>query len=263
MGDIRTRARFQLDAALTAVQFLTRVPVPGGMSRPGPDPRLLPAAVVYFPLVGTLVGLTTGGVIWTALHVWPTPVAVLLGLAAEALLTGGFHEDAVADSCDAFGGGWTQEDVLRIMADSRVGSFGALGLFLLVALRGTGLAAVPAGEVALAAGLAGGVGRLGIVGLMAAVPPVPKRDGLAKDVGTRMTPAAVGWAGLLALPVVLAAAANDPGRTGCALLAVAGVVAAWGWYVRRRLGGVTGDCLGCAAYLGQVAVVSAWAAGRS
>ncbi|MFV0496105.1 adenosylcobinamide-GDP ribazoletransferase, partial [Mycobacterium sp.] len=148
----------QFHAAITAVQFLTRVPLPGGMNRPDPDRTLLRAAVVYFPLVGGLVGAFAGGVVWAALHVWPPVVAVALGLMAEALLTGAFHEDAVADCCDAFGGGWTRDDVLRIMKDSRVGSFGALGLMLAVLLRGGCLLSLPTSAVVGAVAASGAVG---------------------------------------------------------------------------------------------------------
>src|SRR5262249_57362946 len=116
-----------LYAFLGAVGFLTRVPVPAGACV-APDP-------VFFPLVGGLIGLVTGAVIWAASHLWPMPLAVLIGLAAEAVLTGAFHEDAVADCCDGFGGGWSREDVLRIMKDSRIGSFGVLGLALALLLR--------------------------------------------------------------------------------------------------------------------------------
>ena len=131
-------------AFVTAVQFLTRVPLPGGMNRPGADPALLGHCPLFFPLVGGLVGAAAGGVLWAAAHVWPPPVAIVLALIAEALLTGAFHEDAVADACDAFGGGWTRDDVLRILKDSRVGSYGALGLGLAVALRGATLGAFTA-----------------------------------------------------------------------------------------------------------------------
>ncbi len=257
-----TRPRFQLHALLTAGQFLTQVPLPGGMSKPGAPIELLGASVAYFPLVGALIGLSTGCVIRVASGVWGVEIAVICGLIAEALLTGAFHEDAVADSCDAFGGGYTRDDILRIMKDSRVGSYGALGLGLLVALRGVALARVPLGEVVLAAAAAGGLGRLGVVALMALVPPVPAREGSSKDVGRSargtVLVVAAGW-GLLALALGCAA---GPGRTLAGCLGAAVLLGIWGWYVRRKLGGVTGDCLGCGAYLAQLAVTLAFAAGR-
>ena len=147
----------------TAVQFLTRLPLPGGMSQLGADITLLRSAVSFFPLVGAGIGLATGSVIWLALQVWPPFVAVGLGLVFEAILTGGFHEDAVADSCDAFGGGWTADDVLRIMKDSRIGSFGALGLLLAVGLRATGLASLDPTRVIFTTMASAALGRWAIL----------------------------------------------------------------------------------------------------
>lgn len=259
---MRVDAHFQWHALLTAGQFLTRVPLPGGMAKPGADPRLLSAAVGYFPLVGTCVGLSTGSAAWLALQFWPAPIAVVLALVFEACLTGAFHEDAVADSCDAFGGGWTRDDVLRIMKDSRVGSFGALGLGLTVALRWAGLAALPPEELLLVAALAGGLGRLAVVALMLLVPPVPRAQGSAKDVGERVGRGTLALAAALTLPTFLVALDADPIRALAALAIIAVVTLGWGRYVEGRIGGVTGDCLGACAMFGQVAVVLAWTAGR-
>ena len=239
----------------TAVQFLTRIPLPGGMSRPGADITLLRSAVVYFPLAGAGIGLATGSVIWLALQLWPPLVAVGLGLLFEAILTGGFHEDAVADSCDAFGGGWTADDVLRIMKDSRIGSFGALGLLLAVGLRATGLAALEPSFVILTTMASATLGRWAILLLMATVKPVPKRDGLAKDVGEQIGRREVAVGSLLALPGIVGYAIHDPLRTAIMLFAVIAVTGLWGRYVRHRIGGVTGDCLGAVCYVAQVTVL--------
>lgn len=251
----------QFHAAITAAQFLTRVPLPGGMNRPDPDRTLLRAAVVYFPLVGGLVGAFTGGVVWAALLVWPPVVAVALGLVAEALLTGAFHEDAVADCCDGLGGGWTRDDVLRIMKDSRVGSFGALGLTLAVLLRGGCLLSVATGEMLAAVAASAAVGRWACLLLMTTSPPAPDRDGSARGVGER-----IGWrelavGSLLALPGVAACGWAAPLRTVLGVAAVAVVSILWAGYIRRRIGGMTGDCLGCGCYLGQCVFLLAATAG--
>jgi adenosylcobinamide-GDP ribazoletransferase len=251
----------QVHAFLTAVQFLTRVPAPGGMNRPGADASLLRAAVVYFPVVGGLVGVVTGVIAWAGLHVWPPLVAVSVALAVEALLTGGFHEDAVADCCDAFGGGWTRDDVLRILKDSRVGSFGALGLALAVLLRAGCLAAVPPERLIAAAVASAAVGRWAVLVLMAAVPLVPDREGLGKDVAGR-----AGWEALLGGTAAVAVAAGwyalvEPVRLALGVSLSVVTVGLWGAYVRRRIGGTTGDCLGSACYLAQLAVLLA-ACGR-
>jgi adenosylcobinamide-GDP ribazoletransferase len=249
-----------LNAFLAAVQFLTRVPVPGGLGRPGANPSLLQEAVVFFPLVGGLIGLVTGAVIWAASHLWPMPLAVLIGLAAEAVLTGAFHEDAVADCCDAFGGGWSREDVLRIMKDSRIGSFGMLGLALALLLRAGCLAAVNRAELLAVAAASSGLGRWAGLMMMALVPPLVDREGLARDVGSRIRPRDLAVGTVLAAPAVGWYAWLEPIRFGCGLAAVLLGAGAWAWYVRRRLGGTTGDCLGFACYLGQVLVLLAAAA---
>ena len=239
----------------TAVQFLTRVPLPGGMSQPGADITLLRSAVMYFPLVGAGIGLATGSLIWLTLQVWPPFVAIGLGLVFEAMLTGGFHEDAVADSCDAFGGGWTADDVLRIMKDSRIGSFGALGLLLAVGLRATSLASLEPAHVILTTMASAALGRWAILLLMATVPPVPKRDSLAKDVGEQIGWREVAIGSLLALPGIAGYAMHDPQRLVIAIFAVVVITFVWGRYVRWRIGGVTGDCLGALCYAAQVTVL--------
>lgn len=249
-----------LTALLAGVQLLTRLPVPGRMNRPGAGRSLLREAVVFFPLVGGLIGLLTGATIWAAAHVWPAPLAVLLGLIVEAVLTGAFHEDAVADCCDAFGGGWSREDVLAILKDSRIGSFGALGLTLAVLLRAGCLAALEGPSLIAITAAAAGPGRWTALLVMAAVPPIPDREGLARDVAGRISLWEVVVGTLLAVPAVGWYGVLDPVRLGCGLAALLAGAGGWAWYVRRRLGGVTGDCLGLACYLGQLLVLLAAAA---
>ncbi len=249
--------RFAWHSLLTAVQFLTRVPVGGGMSKAGADPRLLAASVVWFPFVGGLIGLFTGCVALAALQVWPPLVAVLLALLAEALLTGAFHEDAVADCCDAFGGGYSRDDVLRIMKDSRVGSFGALGLGLFVALRAAGLCNLPGELLVATATAAGALGRFAVLPLMATLPPIANREGLSKDVGERITGPVVAAGALLTLPSLVALGVSHPVNLISGCLASAAVVSLWARYVVRRIGGVTGDCLGAGCYFTQVTLTLA------
>jgi adenosylcobinamide-GDP ribazoletransferase len=249
--------RRQWNAAVTAVQFLTRVPIPGGMNRPNPDLTLLKASVVYFPLVGGLIGLATGSVLWVGLQVWPAIVAVVLALIFEALLTGAFHEDAVADCCDAFGGGWTREDVLRIMKDSRVGSYGSLGLLLAVALRAAGLFNLkPEYLIAATAGSAA-LGRWAILILMCAVPPIPNREGLSKDVGEQTGLRELLISSGIVLPFTVGLAWLLPGQLAIGCLLMVLLVLVWGWYVKRRIGGITGDCLGCGCYMAQCVILAA------
>jgi adenosylcobinamide-GDP ribazoletransferase len=242
---------------LTAVQFLTRIPVPAAWQR-GKNSRQAPAlqqAVIYFPLVGTLIGLATGLVIWLGAHLWPLGVAVIVGLAIEALLTGALHEDALADFCDAFGGGSTREDVLRIIDDSRVGSYGALGLMLGVLLRAGALASIEQGHVIAAVMASATLGRWAMLWAMAALPPIAGRQSLAEDAGRQMQTDQVLWGGLLAVPGLLPLAWLSLASTALAIVGVVLLAIAFTAYVRRRIGGITGDCLGCLCYLGQLLVL--------
>jgi adenosylcobinamide-GDP ribazoletransferase len=113
-------------------------------------------------------------------------VAVGLALAAEALVTGAFHEDAVADFCDAFGGGWSRDDVIRILKDSRIGSFGTLGLGLAVFLRGSALATVETPSLLLAASAASGcLGRWTVLPALWTIPTVTEWQSLGRDVSAQ------------------------------------------------------------------------------
>jgi len=118
-------------AFVTAIQFLTRLPV----SSRAADPQSLRDCPRYFPLVGGMIAVITVGLIGLSAMIWPFWLAVLIGLTLELRLTGAMHEDAVADCCDAFGGGWTRERVLEIMKDSRLGTYGVLGLVSAVIIR--------------------------------------------------------------------------------------------------------------------------------
>ena len=259
------RLRHQSEAFLVAVQFLTRLPTPRvDLADEGRRAALLGQATAYFPAVGALIGATTAGVILLGTRIWPMGLAVVLGLAVEAVLTGAFHEDAVADCCDAFGGGWTRDDVLRILKDSRVGAYGVLGLGLAVALRGGATAALPGDRLAAAVVAAAALGRWAILPAMALLPPVADRASLSADVGRRVGPGRLILGTILATLGCVPMALAGPGRLALMVLAVAAVTLAVARYVRRRLGGMTGDCLGFLAYAAQVAalLVAAGEAGR-
>lgn len=245
---------------LLAVQFLTRLPVPP-LARLSPDQARdgLARAMAWLPAVGSLIGLVTAGVFAAAGLVWPLPVAALVALAAEALLTGAFHEDAVADFCDAFGGTARGAEALRIMKDSRIGTYGTLGLGLAVALRISAIVALPL-DLALPAILgAATAGRLWAVLLAAMVAPVAGGAGMAARAGL-VPPRRVLLACLLSLPGLAPIAVLRP-----AVVLAGGLFGAlflvWlARFVQRRIGGSTGDCLGFAAYIAQLTLLLAVAA---
>ncbi|MFC3581419.1 adenosylcobinamide-GDP ribazoletransferase [Sphingomonas hylomeconis] len=246
---------------LLAVQFLTRLPVPplAGLT-PAQAGDGLARALAWLPLVGSLIGLSTAGVFVAAGLVWPPLIAALLALAVEALLTGAFHEDAVADFCDAFGGTAQGEEARRIMRDSRIGSYGALGLGLLVALRLAAVMALPPAMAVAAIVGAATAGRLCAVLLAAAVPPVASGAGMAVRMAGAPR-ARLASALLLALPGTIPIVVLQPWPALAAGMAGLLFLAWLSAFLRRRIGGSTGDCLGFAAYIGQLLLLLAVAAG--
>ncbi len=254
-----------LRALGAAIVFLTRIPLPYNPSFH--DPITLRRSTIFFPLVGLLIGGLTATTIFLGEQLWHAAAAVILALAVEALLTGGFHEDALADFCDAFGGGWTREDVLRIMKDSRLGTYGVLGLVFGVSLRVVCLYILVqrfhadqwhVWVVALLASAS--VGRLAILLAMASIPPIQHRESLAKDIGERLSWKHVVAGALWTLPALALFAYLLPAQFGLAAFSVSVAFVLYLRIVRRKLGGITGDCLGCICYVTQVLILLAAAA---
>ena len=122
----------QLDIFFTALMFYTRIPCPKNITH---DPTYLNKATRYFPLIGYIVGGIGALVFALVYKVFSVELAIIFSLIANILTTGAFHEDGFADVCDGFGGGWTKEKILKIMKDSAIGAYGAIGLVLLFAIK--------------------------------------------------------------------------------------------------------------------------------
>jgi adenosylcobinamide-GDP ribazoletransferase len=256
----------QLTLFFVATQFLTRLPTPRLAAF---EPGWLSQSARYFPLVGALVGAINVGVWWLARHVLPAPVAVGLMLAVSMLVTGGFHEDGLADTCDGLGAGGSRERILGIMKDSRIGAFGALGLLLALGLKWTTLIALPAALFPSLLVTAHMLSRWCAIALIWRLPYVRDEDGKSKPFADRLSgkewvlSGAIGALGLI--PWLSAErAALEPRilliAAACAAL-TAGIAAG---YFRRRIGGYTGDCLGAVQQLAELAfLIGALAAATS
>ena len=110
---------------LTALMFLTRIPVPPTTDH---SEEYLQRSPKYFPLIGWIVGSVSALFFILFSRYISTDIGILASMIAGMLTTGAFHEDGFADVCDGFGGGWTKEKILQIMKDSRIGAYGAIGL---------------------------------------------------------------------------------------------------------------------------------------
>ena len=109
--------------------FYTRIPVPKSI---GDCSANLNRTTKYFPLIGVIVG-GIGALIFIISNIlFPVNISVLISIGAIVLITGAFHEDALADFCDGFGGGYDSSQILKIMKDSFIGVYGTLGLFFVL-----------------------------------------------------------------------------------------------------------------------------------
>jgi adenosylcobinamide-GDP ribazoletransferase len=117
---------------LTAVMFFTRIPCPAWVDH---SEYYINKSRKYFPLIGWIVGGASAIAFAFAVCLFPVSIAVILSMIVSVLITGAFHEDGFADVCDAFGGGWGKENILRIMKDSRIGAYGMIGMSLLLLLK--------------------------------------------------------------------------------------------------------------------------------
>lgn len=244
----------------SAALLLTRLPVGGR-----PDAAIdMSRAVWAYPVVGMLIGAGGGAAFVAALGLGlPARVAAILAVAAAALATGGLHEDGLADMADGMGGGATPARKLEIMRDSRLGTYGALALIVVVLAR-VELVAVLAGDpgaAVLALAAIGALSRGTMIALAAALPPA-RTDGLGRGAGAPRPGFAVLGLVLSILPVaILAGVPAGLGAVAAAALAAAAI----GLPARRQLGGHTGDVLGAGQQLGEVAalaaVVLAWPIG--
>lgn len=237
--------RFQL-----AVGFFTRIPVP---SFPDFVEEELNHAAKYFPLVGILVGLVAAVTFYVASLLLPHSLAVMVSMAASIYLTGAFHEDGLADSADGLGGGWDRERILTIMQDSRLGTYGAIALFLMLFAKFQTLNTMHPVVISVALICAHALSRLAAVWVMYYANYV-KFAGKSKPLATTLSGLELGLANLFGLlPFVLVLTllilSNHTWQVVVLLILMTAlpVWCVWWWWlakIKRWIGGYTGDTLG-------------------
>lgn len=238
----------QLRVFLTGVMFLTRLPVPGWV---GHEAEYLARSTPWFPVIGVVVGLWGGACFWVARLGWPAWIAAAVSTIATVWLTGAFHEDALADVCDGFGGGWGKDQILAIMKDSRVGSYGVVGLGLVLVAKLAALAMIAAPADVVRVLVAGHVlGRWSSLPLIWRLEYVRETGSKSKPFAASVTVPRLVVGTLLAVAAVVVAL----GQRAMPALVVA-LVVTWlaGRYYRKVIGGITGDCLGAANQLVELA----------
>jgi adenosylcobinamide-GDP ribazoletransferase len=237
------------DDFVAAGRFLTRLPLTRlSLAHTG----LLARSMRAFPLVGVVVGLAG----WAAFAVadgigLPSMVAALLALVATVLVTGALHEDGLADTADGLGGGEGRAGKLAIMRDSRSGAYGVLALVFSVTLRAAALTVLTTPHVGAALVAAHAVSRAGLPVVMRWLEPA-RDDGLGASSG-QPGDSAVAWCLGIALVVALPCLGLEPGLV--AVIVAAAAMASLAGLAQRQIGGYTGDVLGAAQQIGEIAML--------
>ena len=261
---LATKMRKQWQFFCLAIGFFTRIPVP---SLPNFQESDLNHATPYFPLVGLIIGILAALSYYVATLLFTQPIAVLLSMAVTIALTGAFHEDGLADSADGLGGGWEREQVLTIMQDSRLGTYGAIALLLMLMAKFQILSALDPDFVVLGLVAAHALSRLCAVWLIVSLPYAKAESNItskAKPLSTKISKVGFVWANMVGLLPTLFiiwiffVATHGFWQislifVGLLVLLIGGV---WWWWrnlLARKLGGYTGDNLGAMQQITELA----------
>jgi adenosylcobinamide-GDP ribazoletransferase len=235
---------------LLAMQFLTRLPVG---EDPGWTPERMEATPRWYPAVGMVVGIIAAAVFWLAALFFPPLVSILLSTASGVLVTGAFHEDGFTDCCDGLGGAVDRDRALEIMKDSRLGTYGAVGLALLFGVKVASLVSLPTSAVPAVLIAGHTISRASAVAVIATSTYL-RDHGTGKPVAS----GSAGWpvAALTSFLALLLLAALLP--PAALLTGVLGLVL--GHLLMRRvfeprLGGYTGDCLGAVQQTSETGLI--------
>lgn len=237
----------EINLLFNALVFFTRIPAPQGVDYSAAN---LNRASRYLPLVGLFIGACAALILSIAEQVFPLSLAVLLSMLTTILLTGAFHEDGLADSADGFGGGWNKEQVLRIMKDSRIGTYGVVALIITLAIKYHALSELmyPASILILGHSLS----------RFAAVCLIYRDSYVREDTDAKAKPLAnrIDRNGLLiaSLPPVLALLLMASLSAWLVLIPVCLITAGCSYYFNKRIGGYTGDCLGTCQQLTELSI---------
>lgn len=238
--------RSELEYFFGAIRFFTRLPVPAWV---GHSSEALERSSRYFPAVGLIVGGIAALVFALTSFFWPKTLAVLSAMAITLYVTGAFHEDGWSDMVDGFGGGWEKSQILAIMKDSRIGSFGAVALVMMLLTKFFALVEIELLLVPVALIAGHGFSRLCATLVLSTLDYV-RDEGKAKPLSTHIGKGELAFAAVTAvLPLLLLPPQQSIPGVVLALLATL-------WLARmfkRHIGGYTGDCLGATQQLAEVA----------
>ena len=220
----------------TALRFLTRIPFPGSHQLRNNEYIW---SLAWYPVIGALIGLILGATATAFQLFLPANVSITLALIITAVITGAIHEDGLADTCDAIGGGWTREKRLEIMKDSRIGTYGGIGLILLYTCRFSCMTNLPSSTWIIYSICAHCLARWPILFLIKILPAARSNSGIAHELSNKMS-----WPILCtatALFIILAIALNI--NVNIIAMCIP-LTLSLGIFFQKKIGGITGDLCG-------------------
>lgn len=235
---------------IVALSFLTRIPI-----RHNHEPNVSSAAP-WFPAVGVVVGAASGLVAF-AMSSASTPfVGAVCGVVTAIVITGAFHEDGLADVADAFVGGWTIDDRLRILKDPRHGTYGVVAIGCSIALRIAALESMSGRDMFLSLIVAHCLARGGAVFVML-LGSLARQDGLGADYVKNLP--RKGSIASIALLSIGSAVILREWALVILPITITGALLIRAWS-RRKIGGISGDVLGTVEQVCEVLILLALAA---
>lgn len=252
----------QWQLLLLATSFFTRIPVNISAEV---NAKMLNEASRYFALVGVLIGTVSACAFYLCAMVMPVELALLIAMASSVLLTGAFHEDGWADVWDGFGGGWTLENKLNIMKDSRLGTYGAAALFFILMIKYQALLALTQQNIASTTVVTEALSLLSILVLghclsrVLATSLIADMPYVSEDATSKVKPLAQALSNNSYLTLLATGAVILLFTLSFSVvwkLLVILLLTRWclkRWFT-QQLGGYTGDCLGAAQQLSEVVI---------
>ncbi len=239
-----------------ALKFLTIIPFP---PRREDKPEEVGYSIVYFPLVGALIGLILAGLNWLFSFLLPSTIVNGLLIAFLVAISGGLHIDGFMDTCDGMAAHKTVEDRWRVMQDSRVGAFGVVGAFLLLLGKYRSLNSVPESLLMATLVLMPLVSRWAMVYAIFAY-PYAKPTGLGKafKLGASWQRLAIATVITLVVAIGLARWANLAYFYLVGLGIMFGIwviIVFMATYLKRKFSGLTGDTYGAINEVAEVSVL--------
>lgn len=239
----------------TALMFYTRIPCPSWVDH---SPEYINKSTRYFSLIGIIVGAIGAVTFVLSSYIFSQSIAILFSMVSTIWITGAFHEDGFADVLDGFGGGWTKEQKLNIMKDSRLGTYGTIGLILILFLKYQSINELPAQFIAFSIIAAHALSRFFASSLITYLPHVTSEGSKTKPVADGMPIGSVILSFLISiLPLLL--------FQKWIVVVVIPIQLLLSFYMaykfKKNIGSYTGDCLGATQqvcelgfYMGIIAI---------